>query len=301
MEKTDTSAYHGGTIDDEVAALVSLELGIRLKSGSASRWFRKDADARGTPIAFHGAENPYPLLETRLTPRIPSLTGQRNIGSCARLRNLPSIDQLSAAHLVKAARLYQEATWVSDVDPNLSWLLLIGAVETAANRWRSANETSVDRLRASKPELEAVLLAAGGNELVARVADLVAPYMGSTKKFLDFLLEFAPQPPEPRPPAWQSIDWLPESLSKLLRKVYDYRSRALHDGTPFPYPMTDAPFRAVTPTFAERPIGLAAAGLGGVWVAEDLPMVLATFHHLARGALLNWWDALPVVNALTRA
>src|SRR5260221_420792 len=32
MEKTNDDLYHGGSLDDEVAALVSLSLGIRLKS-----------------------------------------------------------------------------------------------------------------------------------------------------------------------------------------------------------------------------------------------------------------------------
>ena len=37
---------------------------------------------------------------------------------------------------------------------------------------------------------------------------------------------------------------------------------------------------------------LNTGGLGGVWGAEEAPMLLATFEYIARGALLNWWDEI---------
>ena len=40
MTRTDSESYHGGGLNEEVAALVSLCLGIRLKAGGISREFR---------------------------------------------------------------------------------------------------------------------------------------------------------------------------------------------------------------------------------------------------------------------
>jgi hypothetical protein len=42
----------------------------------------------------------------------------------------------------------------------------------------------------------------------------------------------------------------------------------------------------------EVPGGHSTGGLGGVWDAAEAPMLLATFEHIARGALLRWWDQL---------
>jgi hypothetical protein len=42
----------------------------------------------------------------------------------------------------------------------------------------------------------------------------------------------------------------------------------------------------------EVPDGLNSAGLGGIWLAKDAPMLLSTFEYITRGALLRWWDGL---------
>jgi hypothetical protein len=39
LKKTDVSRFHGGGIEDELAALISLDLRVRLKAGDATRLF----------------------------------------------------------------------------------------------------------------------------------------------------------------------------------------------------------------------------------------------------------------------
>src|SRR6476619_92821 len=46
MDKTDDENYHGGYIQDEIAALISLSMGIRLKSGDIIRRFSPDDDPK---------------------------------------------------------------------------------------------------------------------------------------------------------------------------------------------------------------------------------------------------------------
>jgi hypothetical protein len=195
--------------------------------------------------------------------------------------------------LVKAARLYQEAVWISDVDPALSWLFLVSAVETAANYWRAGEDPPLERLRDSLPDLAQLLNQAGGDALEEKVAVQITPLMGATKKFTDFLLEFCPPPPQPRPPDPFALDWSRGSLKKAFNKIYAYRSKALHDGTPFPYPMCDPPRDWGGGALAEKEHPAAATwGFGAVWVSGDLPMLLNIFHYIARHALLKWWDQL---------
>jgi hypothetical protein len=62
MSTTDTSRYHGGTECDEIASLLSLALGCRLKAGDPTRWFKLGDDPRGRPWSFRssGRADPVP-------------------------------------------------------------------------------------------------------------------------------------------------------------------------------------------------------------------------------------------------
>ena len=80
-------------------------------------------------------------------------------------------------------------------------------------------------------------------------------------------------------------------MKDALMMIYDYRSRALHDGTPFPKPMCEPP-ELIDNRNSEAPSGLAVGTLGAVWKREDLPMLLHTFEYIARNAILNWWRAV---------
>src|SRR5690349_16208970 len=58
MDKTQSAHYHGGTEEDEIAALLSLCLGVRMKAGNPSRMFEKDGDAMGRPIGASLIDDP---------------------------------------------------------------------------------------------------------------------------------------------------------------------------------------------------------------------------------------------------
>ena len=61
IEKTDTSTFHGGGVADEMAALISLELGIRIKAGSYTRIFDPDKDPKGEPAMHYMNQDPIML------------------------------------------------------------------------------------------------------------------------------------------------------------------------------------------------------------------------------------------------
>jgi hypothetical protein len=285
--------YHGGWITDEIAALASLALGRRLRAGDPSRVF-DGRDPLGRPSAQRWRSTPVLLLNSsRLV--LPDVV---DFAVLSHLRpRLSSLAHLSAEDciaLVRAARLYQDALWIVESEPNLAWLMLVSAMETAANRWRNDVKSAADHLTELMPKLAERLFADGGDDLVAFVARNLSHLLGSTKKFVSFTLAHVPDPPSNRPTEWMQVDWSDANLSFVLKKVYDYRSKALHDGTPFPGPMCEPPDRAGEEnTFAEiGTTGLAAFSLGGTWNSKDLPISLHTFHHLARGTLLRWWDSM---------
>src|SRR5262249_11152395 len=58
-------AYHGGAHQDELAALLSLCTGVRLKAGGSNRWFQAGKDPLGAPMGF-GGEIDFVLPEGRV-------------------------------------------------------------------------------------------------------------------------------------------------------------------------------------------------------------------------------------------
>jgi hypothetical protein len=290
MNKTDDIRFHGGTIVDEVAALLSLELGIRFRGGSVMRTFDHGGDPKGRPRAFE-------MLQDSVIPRypprpvVPNARGAHSLNQADLWLRLLELAPADAIALVRASRMYQDALWICESQPALAWLFLVSSVETAAHHWREEIETPLERLRASRPEAEAILSEAGGDALVAKIAEIFAPYMGATRKFVDFMMYYLPYPPKNRPPEYAQFDWDISNMKRSLKKIYSHRSKALHNGTPFPLPMCDAPMKHDN-AYAEKPPGLAASARGGVWVAEDIPMVLCTFEHIARNGLLKWWRSM---------
>jgi hypothetical protein len=297
MEKTDPSRYHGGNAADELAALASLACGVRFRAGNETRRFDTGQDSLGRPVAW--GNRPYPVLSRNNYGFVlPRVTGERSMMPLARLSSFPKLQPAEAITLVRSARQYQDALWLSESEPNLSWLLLVTAVETAASMWRNSSDPPLDRMKASRPDFVAALETMGGAELATLVANEFAPSIGATKKFVDFLCTFSPGPPNVRPADWGQADWSPSGLRRTFSQIYDYRSRALHDGMPFPAPMSEAPYRHETwETYAEKPIGMAASVGGGTWLAKDTPMVLQTFEQIVQHVLLAWWESLVPVDA----
>jgi hypothetical protein len=291
MDKTSDEQYHGGGLADEIAALISLCLGIRIKAGDANRVFEAlDSDPKGLPVA-HRSFKPDPILpEVPRRPILPRLLGTHHLQNISYIANLPKISAQDALALIRAARLYQEAVWIAESTPELSWLMLVSALETAANRWRATIETPLERLQASRPELETILKEKGGRDFVLLVAEQIAPYMGSTKKFVDFVIEFLPAPPDQRPPKPFQHTWTKKAMKQSMQKIYSYRSRALHGGRPFPFPMCLPP--EYGDQLEEIPLGIAVSGMGGVWIAKDTPMLLHTFEYITRNILLKWWNSV---------
>jgi hypothetical protein len=205
-------------------------------------------------------------------------------GFAERLHIFPLLDEESACVLVTSARLYQDALWLAESEPHLAWLFLVSAVETVAHHWRRRNRNHVERLTDSRPKLVEMLRAEGGDKLVRKVALEIVDYTGAGLKFADFIMTFDPGPPADRRIIQLSVAWTP--LHEAVRLVYQWRSRALHGGTPFPFPMCDAPLihgewwmgfpQEAKGAIAERPLGLAAGTGGAMWDNEETPMAAAS-------------------------
>lgn len=291
FKKTDVARYHGAALSQEIAALFALSLGVRLKAGSDTRIF-VEGDPKGLPITHDCSEDPILMMSPKERRVLPdALVTHKCLNHADLISSLPDMTGPQAVAVIRSARLYQDALWLAEAAPELAWLMLVSAVETAANHWRKEQDSPRVRLKTSRPDLDELLVERGGEALAEKVAGMIAPYIGSTKKFLDFCMTFMPDPPTPRPPEYQQHPWDEVELKQSLKVVYKWRSRALHGGIPFPRPMCEPP--PGTPGIhAEKPQGGMWPILGAVWVARDTPMFLRTFEYIVRNVLLGWWKAM---------
>lgn len=293
MNKSNVEKYHGGALKDELAALVSLRLGVRLKAGRlVTRWFEPGGDPEGRPTSA----GPGEFIPTRQDGRVivPRARMATSLATALSIETLRDLTRAAAVALVKAARQFQGGLWVAETDPAHAWIRLISAVETAAGFWRQTEYSPREKLVASRRDLEDLLVARGGDELANEVAELIAPYMGATKSFVEFLAEFGRAAPATRPLEWARASFELSDFKSSMSSIYGHRSKALHGGIAMPLPLCEPPyFAAGLGAPAERPIGTATSADGGTWTEKDTPMCLHTFEHVVRSALLAWWESLP--------
>lgn len=293
MSETESERYHGGSIIDEIAALSSLTLGRRMKAGNITRYFKQNGDPLGHPIELLPQQKPVVLIEKRGL-KIPMAIKKQTIIKLSPLSSLPMLSPFDAIILVRVARLYQDALWIAESAPSLAWLMLVSAVETAANHWRKSDDTPIERLKVANPKLVKILDSECTKGLSKKVAEFIVDSIGNAKKFRDFIVEFIPPPPPTRPPEWAQFSWKKRTIKDAMVRIYHHRSLALHKGMPFPAPMCTSPhFKDSSGViYLEKSLASASYILGGTWEAKDTPVLLHTFEYIVRYVLLKWWETL---------
>ena len=88
-------------------------------------------------------------------------------------------------------------------------------------------------------------------------------------------------------------------MKKILKKIYNYRSKSLHAGTPFPIPMCESPPLITDNNGKKIPsekgmVSLAFHTSEGSWLPEDAPLNLNAFAIITREVILQWWRSLLV-------
>ncbi|WFE69941.1 hypothetical protein P8S55_09060 [Halomonas sp. M1] len=291
--KTDFSKYHGGWATDEIAALASLRLGIRLKAGEQTRLFGGySSDPLGTPRTSC-KKRPEIFFKER-APILPGVVKTVSMNSLKDIQGLKKVTPSQYAALVRAARQYQDAIWIAESEPELAWLMLVSAIETAANEWSAQDLSPIEKMKKSKPDLSDLIVSRGGEELLEVIAKDFAPTLGATNKFIKFCLGFFPDPPAIRPCEHARVKWSKTGFKSIINVVYKYRSIALHAGIPFPAPLCSPPEKtSAAEGLSEKGcLFLAVHTLGASWKSDDLPISMNTFSYFVNGVLNNWWNKI---------
>jgi hypothetical protein len=276
-QQLDPKNYHGGVAWEELAALISLALGVRLRAGGILRIFGPGEDELGYP---HEMDPPPYLPGPARSPMLPGmndLTREIDYSRLSLLDVYPRMPVDQARALVRAARSYQEAIWVADSDPRQAWLRLVTAVEVVAEL--QPNRPAEERLRAVYPEMADQILRCGDPELVEWITTKIADREGVQARFLDFLKKHQPPRPSRRPGnSFYRQDW--RALQRQLRTIYQARSGDLHKGSPVPRVMCEPPYVSRSGIAPEVTYSSSA---------KERRLRLHVFEYIVRHALLSWW------------
>jgi hypothetical protein len=176
LSKTRLENFTGSSLADEVAALIALELGVRLAAGSATRSLIRDNEWQ---ISGDGARPAFLPRRADGSRVLPNVFGDKNCGP-GLLTSYSALPGSVATSLVRAARSYRDALWVAEVEPELAWLLLVSALEVAAVQ-QQVHRTAPGALLAEvKPDLVARL----EPDVAAIVAQAFERELAATRRFL---------------------------------------------------------------------------------------------------------------------
>jgi hypothetical protein len=196
----------GMHVDQEFAAVLSLLLGVRMRSGGTIRRYGPDDLVGRTDLVEHVVPTlPPRAWSGRPIVRVP-VGGQEQVpldDVVPRVADLRLVSALHAVTMVRAASVFSDALWVCDHDPELGWLHCVTALELAADRHDRDQVDAVELLRKNNRKVFREASAAGPDAL-ARAAEQNRRRTRAEKKLQALLTDFPPTAPAARPagPAW---------------------------------------------------------------------------------------------------
>lgn len=262
--KTD-GYYHGGDVAGEFIYFASLFLRRKLIQKAIVR------------------ENDRPIMHSSdrglLDPFL--IEGKSNLKDLD--NGFTSLMKLkSEFHLRTAlsAKLYHQAILILESYPEFSYLNLISAIEVLSNTLTS-NDYSIENYHVFELTKQIV-----DQELRAKIENEFLKKGLKQRKFVAFILKYIDasfwKNEKPKEPG--EIRIKPDEIERLLKKVYDARSKLLHDGEPF-IPTISGSLYAKD---GEMPIGLGLSVGEKKWDQKEFLPNLHFFERLVRHVILEF-------------
>lgn len=218
---------------------------------------RECRDRRDTDLGSYGWDAPAPILRA---PRIavwrqrPITIVTSNKGNEVEFHDPPPIgvdadalkqllvrlpDNPEAEEIVNASRLYRTALELIESRPDITYQLLISAVETIASVTLRGYEPELSEKLKSKQRVieKALKFRLNAEEANALAIEACQSDKWAKRKFKKFIRDHAsPQEVGGKDPVfpWSYLRPAPEDFERALGRVYDARSGNLHLGNPFP-------------------------------------------------------------------
>jgi len=238
--------YHEGDIADEILALSSLFLRRRFKRGPKVRW----------------NDEPRLFLKPEEWIDKPLITGKRKLTDLPYwLELVNGLDDNLHQKFILAVRLYYHAILFLEEQPDMAYLNLVSSIETLC---REQNIGKVE-LRDLDVRLATLVDNIGNNDLKGKIERAILKREKFiNRRFREFIVEniedsfwsYKERPERGR------ID--PGTLRELLTRIYNQRSKTLHEGQPFPPSIFRPPLIG-----AEIEFSLGMIDRGRKWEPED--------------------------------
>ena len=244
--------------------------------------------------------------------QIKSLKNELNINDsyffCSFLKLLNS-DRRKIVYIIKASKLYSDAIFLGETDPNIAFVLLVSSIESVAEDFFcSSGINNFTDLFVKESEICEIMKKTKAKYGVQnkKISDLFINDKSNknTKipidiKFMFFLIKFMPHESPPNigdiSENYQ-LNWNEKiKMLEAFATIYNYRSRYLHDGTSFPLPMLLSPLQFPFKFYPEKPP--ANCYHEGIYFDEmALPMYLYVFEYIVQKSIKNWWLDLSNIN-----
>ncbi|MCD4785155.1 MAG: hypothetical protein K8T10_15170 [Candidatus Eremiobacteraeota bacterium] len=261
--------YHGGGIEGELIAFASLFLRRRFKIGPQVRWNDK-------PFIKLGYKN---QIDGQL------VEGKSNLTDLTQwFKLVENLDGRFHQRYILAVRLYHKAIQMIEEEPDLAYLNLVSAIEVLCQK----TDIEPISLFEVNPKLAKVLEKVEDLDLRREIEEAALKRQGFIRRrFVAFILKHVEDSfwkEEKRPePCYGRIE--PEKLEELLKRIYDQRSKTLHNGEPFPPSIFDAPVMG-----AEIHFSLGMSKGEKKWEPKDYIPNLIFFERLVNHVLKNFLE-----------
>lgn len=208
--------YHGGGIADELVALASLFLRRRFRLGPIVRM----------------DDSPKLLSMNQGWINKPLIVGKSSLAELPEwLKMVEGLDSDYHQRFILAVRLYNRAILLIEEQPDMAYLNLISAIEVLCQ------ETNIGEITLSDldQKLAELVGSVENGDLRNKIEqNILKREQFISRRFVAFILEHIEESfwsEENRPKNGQIK---PEELRDLLKRIYEQRSRTLHNGEPFP-------------------------------------------------------------------
>lgn len=145
-----TSHFHGGWYAAEIAALITLKLGVRAHSGTVTREYGYYAPEHGQPRAVQNPPPPFFRKNKQLI--VPFCKKNIGIAELKEINNIHLLSEKNFNYLIKTTRSFQDSLWICESSPNPAWLLMVSALETAAQQWDQSKRSNIEKVKELKSQ-----------------------------------------------------------------------------------------------------------------------------------------------------
>lgn len=266
---SESAYYHGGGIPEEIIALSSLFLRRKFKLGPV---VRINDDPKYIAIKDKG-------IDTQL------ITGKSNLAELETWFKLAEgFNPEFHLKFILAAKSYHLAIQMIEEQPDIAYLNLVSAIEILCQETEFKKPTLQEY---DQNLYNLIYNNIADEEIRNKISESILnkpPYI--KRKFVNFIINhvensFWKYKNRPDKPVLGRIN--PDDLPELLEKIYDQRSRTLHNGEPFPIYIFIHPIMG-----GEIPVGSSIMFAGRKWMKEDYIPYPYFFERLVRHVLINF-------------